>query len=169
MRSFTIGFSKSTIPFPIGSYAIRLYQGTEYSHVFVILDTARHLGSDTVYQSSRGMVNCMSLDVFLEENEIVEIHRIEVPDDVYVAIRNGLHSETGRHYGTLQNLGIPISDLLNIKNPWKKGYNCSELIYEKVLLPLNPDLSLHYDKDTVTPKDVNEIIKNVDYTVKEIE
>lgn len=166
MRSFRIGFSKSTIAFPIGSWAIRLYQGTEYSHVFVIFDTVKHLGSDTVYQSSRGMVNNMSLDVFLEENDITDMYRIEVPDNVYVAIRNGLHSETGRHYGTMQNLGIVLSDVFGVKNPWKKGYNCSELVYEKVLLPLDSSLSLN--KNEVTPKDVFNILQDVDYKIEEI-
>ena len=157
MRTFRIGFSKSTLKFAIASWLIRWYEKTPFSHTFVEYNTASHLGSDTIYQSSRGMVNNMSKTVFLEENEITHIFTIVCDDETYKEMRNGLHSVTGKHYGFWQNFGIIISDIFKIKNPFKKGYNCSELVYEKVLKKLFPELE--YNKDNVTPRMVYEILR----------
>lgn len=157
MRTFRIGFSKSTLKLGFFSWLIQWYEKTPFSHTFVEYNTVHHLGSDTIYQSSRGMVNNMSKDVFLEENEITHVFTVTCGDEIYKEMRNGLHSVTGKHYGFMQNIGIIISDIFKIKNPFKKGYNCSELVYEKVLKKLFPELE--YNKDNVTPKMVYLILK----------
>lgn len=163
MKTFKVGFSRSTIKFPIASWLIRWYEKTPFSHTFIEYNTAHHLGSDTIYQSSRGMVNNMSKDVFLEENEITNVFTIVCEEEIYIEMRNGLHSVTGKYYGFWQNIGVVIADIFKINNPFKKGYNCSELVYEKVLKKLFPELE--YKKDNVTPKMVYEILKENRYAL----
>lgn len=167
MRTIIVGFSKSTIPFPIGSKAIMWYEGTDFSHCYVEYSTAIHLGDDTIYHSARGMVHNVAKKNFLKKNEVIAAFEITLPDELYVEIRNSLHATTGVDYGTMQNVGIPISDLFDIDNPWKKGYNCSELIYEKVLDKMLDDL--YYNKDRVKPSDIFDILEeNIGENIKRV-
>ena len=50
----------------IGAELIKFYQKTNYSHVLII-------DGDLVYQASNGDVNCMHIDVFLENNNIIDV------------------------------------------------------------------------------------------------
>ena len=86
----------------------------------------------------------------------MHLFEITLPEELYIEIRNSLHSVTGVDYGTLQNVGILLSDLLDIDNPWKKGYNCSELLYEKVLEKILPNLQ--YNKDRIRPSHTFDIL-----------
>lgn len=144
-----IVFTKSKKKFAIGSILIRLYQEEDYSHV------ALEVG-DYYYQASEGKVNKEHKTHFYREHEI--LHSIEIPDvDI-----NLLEQDLGRNYSTTQNIGIVIVDLFRlfkkkIMNPFKSGVNCSEFIYEKVLIPLYGDLG--YDQNSIKPKHVKRILE----------
>lgn len=162
MRKFKIGFSKSKVKFPIFSWLIRLYQNTEFSHTYVELDTKHVFEDDTIFQSSKGMVNYMSKLFFLTENIVTDEFEFELPDEVYRKMRVELHRYAGLKYAFMQNLGIVYTDIMRIlgkrvSNPWRKGYNCSELIYKHVIKYLYPEYK--YDPETITPKDVYNMLK----------
>jgi hypothetical protein len=53
MRKLKVGFSRS-VDNKIFSVILQKYLGTDYSHTFVMYDTARHMGDDSVYHSSIG-------------------------------------------------------------------------------------------------------------------
>lgn len=162
MRQFKIGFSKSSLKAPILSWLIRLYENTPFSHTYLEFDTKKIFEDDTIFQSSKGMVNYMSKKFFLSENDIVEEFEFEIPLEVYMEMRVELHASAGIKYAFMQNIGILYTDFMRlfgkrVKNPWKKGYNCSELVYKHVIRYLYPDFK--YDPETVTPKDVYNMLK----------
>ena len=79
---------------------------------------------------------------------------------MYLTIRNECHEEAGAPYGVMQNVGIVLVDILNVfgvkvKNPWKTGRNCSELLYLHVFKHLG-DYDL--DADLVKPHDIESLI-----------
>ena len=158
-----IGFSKSTLSMPIFSWIIRIYQWTKFSHTYIIFDTTKYLNDSTVFQSSKGMVNAMSYSFFKGENKPLDEFEFEVSDEVYKTILNELHANMGVKYGMMQNLGILYVDIMRlfgkkVSNPWKKGYNCSELVYMHVLSHIYADLN--EDPNLITPKDVYNIVKS---------
>ena len=151
------------VKLPIFSWLIMLYQWTRFSHTYVVFQTSNILNDDTVFQSSKGMVNAMSYTVFKKENFPIDEYIFEISTDTYNTILNELHGTMGTKYGTMQNVGILYVDFMKlfgkrVRNPWKKGYNCSELVYIHVLRHLYPDLD--EDPDLITPEDVYNIVKS---------
>lgn len=143
------------------SWAIRLYEGTEFSHTYLEFDTKRIFNDDTIFQSSKGMVNYMSKSVFLTENAVVNEFEFELPEEIYRDMRIELHANAGLKYALMQNVGVIITDIAKffgkeMKNPWKKGYNCSELVYKHVIKYLYPEEKR--DPDLITPKEVFELL-----------
>lgn len=141
-------FTKSKKRFPIGSWIIQFYQKETYSHV------ALEVG-DYFYQASDGKVNKEHRQHFDRKHKI--IHSILIPRIDLVHIETDL----GRDYGLAQNIGMAVVDLFKlfkkkITNPFKSGVNCSEFIYERVIMQLYGDLG--FDKDSIKPKHVKEIL-----------
>lgn len=160
MRKLTIVFTKSKKRFPIVSWLIRLWTNKPYSHV------ARKLEIDgykpAYYQASEGKVNYETEDVFLSKHKIVKEYYLEVPEIIYKNISKACFEECGKKYGIMQNVGIMLSDIckllrFNIKNPWKNGKNCSEVIYTNVIVPLWGDQG--HDPDTIKPHHIDKIIQ----------
>jgi hypothetical protein len=160
MRELKIVFTKSKKKIPILSWLIMLWTKKPYSHVALKFES-RIFKSPTYYQASDGLVNYMSGTQFDKKHEIVNQYEIEIEDDSYYKIREECHEEAGANYGLMQNVGIMITDVLSFfgiktKNPFKKGRNCSELIYIKVLKPMFP--TLKYNPDTIKPHQVENIL-----------
>lgn len=146
-----IVFTKSKKRFPLFSWFVRLYQGTEYSHV--ALETSNGL---YYYQASEGKVNKEYYAFFLNEHTIVSSY--EIPDiDL-----EPLEQQLGRNYGTIQNVGIVLVDIVRlfkqklINNPLSQDVNCSEFIYRMVIVPLFGEQG--YDADYVKPKHIEQIM-----------
>ena len=163
MKKFIIGFSKSNKKLAIGSWLIRFYQNTKFSHTYVKVNTP-FLGSDTYVHASEGKVLRMSEPQFKKRHKKIIEFEIEVTDQQYQEIVKDLHYTSGDDYGMMQNFGILLLDILKvidieIKNPWQKGWNCSEFVCS-VLIKSNPDLVNHLDPQTVTPKQLYNILKN---------
>lgn len=160
MKKIDIVFTKSKKKLPLGSWAIRLWTWKSYSHV------ARKLSLPFVEKSSyfhanEGKVNYEYETWFLKDHIVVKQYRIEVPDDVYSELSKHCWSLVGQSYGTWQNVGIILVDILKlfklkIKNPWKHGVNCSELLYITIFKPMFPELK--YDPDTIKPHHIEKII-----------
>ena len=152
-----IVFTKSKKKFAIGSVAIRLYQQTEYSHVALEF---KESGEIYYYQANEGKVNIEHKSHFDREHEIVEAFKVSVNKAALKELKKTL----GQNYGTAQNAGVLIVDILKnlgrlIKNPFGSGVNCSELIFVNVLAP-KYNLT-HRDPNSIKPKHIYDMLKNV--------
>ncbi len=167
MRKLKIGFSRSADD-KIFSVMLQKYLKTDISHTFVMYDTAKHMGDDSIYHSSIGSgVGFFAKHVFEEENLIVRSYEIEVNDEIYSKIRRELFYNCGRKYGFCQNIGIAIVDFarevfkVKIQNPFRKNQNCSELVHRHVIQIAFPEIAKEYDPDTISPKQIEDIMKKV--------
>lgn len=161
MRELEVVFTKSKKKFPIFSYLIRLWTKQPYSHV------ARKLKikdwEPGYYQASEGKVNYEGIDIFEKKHIPVLYYRLSVTDEVYSDIGKHCFEESGNIYAYLQNLGIVLVDTLGffgikVLNPFKKGRNCSEILYASCFKVL--DDTLDYDENTIKPHHIVEIIEN---------
>jgi len=162
MRKIIIHFSRSTKSFNYFSRLLQWYEGLPISHVLVEFETPA-LGQNFVYHSVIGNgVSFLTKKRFLKINEIMETFEIEVDEETYKCIRNGLLNNCGEQYATFQNIGIFIVDQLRkigIKkeNPWKDGQNCSELIYQEVI-PKILDQEFNFTPDLIKPSEIRTIL-----------
>lgn len=160
MRELRIVLTKSRKKFPIGSWTIRGYTGKDYSHCargFTVYGDI-----DMYYQASEGRVNYENEKVFLQKHEIVREYTLMIPEEQYKAISRACLEDAGVVYGFKQNLGIFLVDIAywatgkKFDNPWKRGRNCSELLYINVFSVLCPECD--YDPDLIKPHNIEEII-----------
>ena len=163
MKILKIHFTKNSEG-KIFSRAIMQYENSDFSHCAIEFRLSK-LDEDVIYHSSIDSgVNFYSKTLFLEKNVIVHTCELEVTDEIYNNIMKQLIRNCGKKYALMQNLGILIVDILNkiginIKNPWKYGYNCSELIYRHVILNIyTPEEE--FDPNTITPKQIMKILNN---------
>jgi gamma-glutamylcysteine synthetase len=161
MRKLEIVFTKSKKKFPIGSWLIRLWTEKSYSHVARKLTLYGDI--EMFYQSSDGKVNYEVKEIFNKKHKIIKSYILEIEDELYKNISKACVSEAGKPYGTLQNIGIVLVDIckffgFNMKNPWKNGRNCSELLYLNVFKISCPELD--YDPETIKPHNIEEILIN---------
>lgn len=168
MREVKIVFTKSRKKFPIASWLIRLWTWKEYSHVALEVNLS-WLDGPMYFQASDGKVNYEYKTHFDRKHEIVQKYTISIPEDLYGKLSKKRLELAGEEYGFLQNLGILYVDIMamfkkSVKNPWKKGENCSELLYKTVLKPMYPDLN--YDPDTIRPDHIEDIIMEKCYGQK---
>ena len=135
------------------------WTGKNYSHVARSIEI-RDWGQ-RYYQASEGKVNYEYEDYFMAKHHIVKKYELSISEDLDRDIKKACYKEAGNKYATMQNLGIVLVDIaaffgLKIKNPWKKGRNCSELIYTQVLKKMYPELA--YNPDTIKPHQIDEIL-----------
>lgn len=159
MRNIRIGFSKSKKTIRIGSKLIRWWLGAPFSHTYLYFQIdglTRH----SVFQAVGSGLELISIDKFLEHNEIVEEFTIPINDDSYFDILNKCHNAAGEDYGFWQNIGDLIATLFRLKhNPFTDGYNCSEWV-ALCLIELDPEaFSTIEDLNLVTPKDVYDYLE----------
>lgn len=107
----------------------------------------------------------MSETKFLENNEEIYLYKIEVTDEMYNTIKFNLFRECGDSYGIWQNMGILVVDFIrslgiNVKNPFTKGQNCSELIYREIIQKIFPEYPVKYDPQTVRPDHIEKILNS---------
>lgn len=160
MKKIEIVFTKSKKKFPIGSWLIRLWTNKSYSHVarkFTIYNEI-----EMFYQASEGKVNYENQKAFFKKHEIVKSYSFEAPEEIHQNMAMACLRDTGTEYGFKQNVGIVLVDILSffgkeIDNPWKKGRNCSELLYIHVIKPIWGDLG--YNPDTIKPHHIEKILE----------
>jgi len=164
MRSLRLVFTKSIVKFPILSRGIMWWTDKPYSHV--AREVIRRDWGAGYYQASEGNVNYEHANIFFKKHEVVKSYVLQVPAELEMSIRKACWEECGNAYGMMQNLGIFLVDIaakfgINMQNPWKKGRNCSELMYLKVLKPMFPELD--YNPDVIKPHDIEEILISKGY------
>lgn len=160
MKNLEIVFTKSIKKVNFLSKLIMLYTKKQYSHV-ARKNSISH--QPIYYHAAEGKVHYVNESCFIEKNKIIKKYTLSIPTSIYEEMEQESWKQVGKSYGTLQNIGILIVDLLqklNIKatNPFKKGLNCSELIYRTVLQKLIPNLP--YRADLIKPHQIEEIIIN---------
>ncbi len=129
-RKIIIGFSKPRGKFKPFSWAIRLVEGTPYSHVYIRTHSDK-LDVDLIYQASGAQVNFMGLQHF--NNHAIRLFEFEheIPDQTYDAFMRWAIINSGADYSIKQPLGILLIKMFNLKrNPFANGsfaWVCSEL------------------------------------------
>lgn len=134
----TVGFSKPKSQGAVFSKLIRLFEGTEYSHVYIKMST--RYGVDVVYQASGTKVNFMNYDLFAKQVIILREFEFEIDRDTKDAILNFCFTHVGAAYGIKQILGMGIARLLKRQNPFSDGLNtmvCTEVV-GRILQVIDP-------------------------------
>jgi len=154
-KELRVVFTKSKLRFPIGSALIMWWTKKPYSHVARAVQI-RNWGW-RFFQASEGKVNYEFEKYFLEKHEIIREYTIALCEESDRRIKHECYKEAGHVYGMMQNLGILLVDLKLCKDtPWKKGRNCSELMYREFLKVIIPELD--YNPDTIKPHHIEDII-----------
>lgn len=130
MKKIFIGFSKPN-HFAVGSLLIRLIEGTDFSHTFILIN-------GSVFQESMPEINVIDYVDFQKKNKIVDLHTICVSDEKLDEIISFcVDSLTAKvPYGRYQLVGMGAVRLLNrlgfrFKNPFADGQKtmvCSEFV-----------------------------------------
>lgn len=157
MEKVTIGFSKSRKKLPIGSWLIRLYQGTPYSHVYLKFHS-ESLNRTLVYEAVGGGVRFVGNKLWEEHAEEVKSYTIELKKCNRVRLMQFCVDNAGIDYAYGQNIGIVLADIFNLKkNPLTKGVNCCEIIGN--ILELE-GYKLSKDANLLTPLDIDKILES---------
>lgn len=166
MRTLIIGFSTGRTPV---AAAIRLAQGTKYSHVY-IRTISNSWGRSFVYQASGTKCNIITYQRFLKHADVIKEFEIQVSEDVYQEIVGGAMDLAGEDYGIFQLVGLSMVLAvraltgIRIRNPFKKGFVCSEMVakllreYDEVLNVTDFMERNDLTWDTITPKDIDLIL-----------
>ena len=166
MKSIEIVFTRSKKTLPIGSWLIRLWTWKSYSHVCL---KKKLFGEIVYFQANDNKVNYEHKSIFEKKHKIIKTFKIPVSDKVEISLNSECIKQAGKPYAFMQNLGILIVDILaliniKIKNPWKQGKNCSELIYSQVLKKLFQKLK--ENPDTIKPHHIEKILISKGYQPK---
>lgn len=153
MKSVVVGFS-SPKKWMLGSEFIKLWQGgAAYSHVYLKLKHEK-LGREMIYQASRGSVNCVTAQVFLEKNKVIAEFEYNIEKSRYLELVRYCVDSLGRPYGYLGLIRIVIRKLFKkIKGDGEKTEHCSEFAIRAA-----PELH-DVDPDFCTPKDLYNRLK----------
>lgn len=155
MRKVTVGFSRSTKPFAIGSLLIRWYMGTPYSHVYMKFDSPS-MNRSLIYEAVGVGVRFIGLERWKNHALEVDSFELEVSEENYKKIMQFCIDQSGIEYGFWQNLGIIIANICKkSNNSLTDGENCSEAIGEILKLE---GFEIHKDLNLLTPKDIHEIL-----------
>lgn len=172
MRILGVVLTKSKKKIPVGGHAIRWWTSVVvngwrgffklwgYSHV--ARSTQIRDWGKRYFQASGAQVNYEHETYFNQKHEIVKEYNIEISKEMDGRIKKACYKEAGAQYGTMQNVGIFLTDLYfkicksNTKNPWHKGRNCSEIIYADALKLIIP--TLDYNENKIKPHEIEEII-----------
>jgi hypothetical protein len=150
MKTITIGFSKSKKFMPIGSWLIRLYDQTPYSHVYIKF-RSQTIDRTLIYEAVGSGIRFIGAAIWDKHAEEVASFDIEIAQCNYVTLLQYCVDNAGTEYGYMQNLGVPLSKLFNLKtNPFQTGKNCSEVVAEILSREGYESLNLNL----VTPKDI---------------
>jgi len=145
------------------SKGIMLYEGVNYSHCAIEF-YLNSIEKEVIYHSSLVGVNFSSKELFVKHNEIVETYELEVSIEIYRKIMSSLIDNCGKEYAVMQNFGIVLVEVLaklgkNIDNPWRDGYNCSELVYEHIIKNVYEE-DFNINKNMIKPSQVKQILDN---------
>lgn len=145
-------------------------QRTNYSHVYLKYQD-EFLGQPMYYQASHTLVNSMSETVFLAQETVVQEFTFNVSDASFLACMIFAANQAGKPYGTMEILGIAISEIamianVKIDNPFKDAgttWICDQLIAE--LLATCENVKLPMPLDDMIPKDMFNLVSTLPTTL----
>lgn len=159
MRKLTIGFSKPKTKFPIFSWAIRAYERTVFSHVYVRWQTS--VGPSICYHAAHTSLHFLSDTQFNKKICTVESFEFEVTEVQFSKLLKYCLETAGNDYALTGVFAIPLVDLFKLKtNPFGSGpleQYCAELVYRIVREMTGTELT--YDADRVKLKQVYNFVK----------
>jgi hypothetical protein len=160
MKKLTIGFSipKNNL-FPLFSWAIRAYEGTPFSHVYVRWQTS--VGPSICYHAAHATLHFLSDTQFNKQITTVDSFEFEVSDEQFGKLLKYCLETCGNDYALVGVLAIPLVDFFKLnKNPIGGGplaQYCAELVYRIVGEMTGEKLT--YDADRVKLKQVYDFVK----------
>lgn len=166
MEQISIIFSKASTKFAVFSWAIMAVEKTPYSHVAIkMIDD--ETGQTVIYQASHTMVNEMSEEVFLAQEEIIDQFNFSVSPAVKKAVKTFAIANLGKPYGVLSIVGLAYVQALklvnvNIHNPFKEvgqTYVCSQFV--AAILKNCTNVMLDMPIDDITPKDLYPMVQKL--------
>jgi hypothetical protein len=159
MRKIGFGFSTPK-KWKLGSQMIRWYEGTKYSHIFMVMypSPKSKLPFKKVFQASHGDVNCLSYEVFEEQNHIFHFYEIDVSDVDYYRAAQWLWSQLQKPYSISQLTKIGFNISIK-KESSDSSYICTELAGK--LLANILDYEIHRNLDYIGLKQIKEILDKI--------
>ena len=142
---------------PIFSWAVRLIEGTPYSHVRIRWQSTS--GEELVYEASGSSVKLLgSYSGMVDKAEVLAVHTFYLDSDQYKKLIR-LFRYAGVKYGVIQIFGIALARLLRLKkNPLSKGKSiqvCSELAGLFISDVLGVDVP---NLDLIGPRGIKELL-----------
>lgn len=154
MYPLIVGFSKPrNRTFPIGSYLIRFYERSEYSHVYLrvyIPEVKKYV----IYEAVGHGIRFISQDQWEKTAESVREFTVPISENQNRALVAECFNNCGKLYGFWQNIGIFIAEIFNLNhNPFTKYRNCSEEVAKRL-----SDVGISFKKpiNLISPKDLYE-------------
>ena len=155
MKTITIGFSKSKKKFAIGSWLLRAYMKTPYSHTYLGFRSAT-IDRNIKYESVGSGVRFIGEKRWQSHAREIKAYTIQISEASYIEMLQFCVDNASDSYGFWQNAGVLIADVLKLKtNPFNTGVNCSELI-GKILV--RNGYKIDKDLNNLTPKDIDIIL-----------
>jgi len=153
----TIGFSRPKNKLlPVGSWAIRAFMKTPYSHVYIRF-YSESINRTLIYEAvGTGGVRFVGFNLWSSQAEELKSYTLQVKKCNSTTLLQELVDDCGMKYGYLQNFGIFLASVLGWnKNPWRKGRNCSEIVAKFLK---SEGYEVKKSLDLITPKDIELII-----------
>lgn len=164
MKKLRIGFSKPKDKWlPIFSWAIRLYERTPYSHVYIRWQTKWNTW--LCYHAASVMIHFLGESSFAKHLTIVEEFEFEITDAQFDRLMSFCTKYVGEDYALFEVLMIPMWDFLSkrgqtvptLANSTNKQY-CAELVM-RALAEMDGE-NLTFDADRVKLKQVYQFVKD---------
>lgn len=159
MEKIVIGFSYHKGGLLSG--AIKLLEGSPYSHVYIRKQSKY---GEYVYQASGLQVNFMNIDIFLEENVIVEEYEFDLDDSKKEKILSFFIKYAGAKYATaslFKLLAIIVGQRVGLSVKFQGDgshtFICSELgaFFCKEII----EIPIPEEMDFITPARLNPIVR----------
>lgn len=157
MKKIIIGFSKpKNSLFPFYSWAIRLYEKTPYSHVYIRWETRWHTW--LCYHAASVMIHFLGESSFNKHIDIIEEFSFSITPEQFDRLMRFATKYVGEDYALKDVLMIPLGDL-GIKYPTDDEHKqyCAELVMRALGEIEGKDLT--QDVNRVKLKDVYDYVK----------
>lgn len=165
MKSIVVGFSKPR-SFAIHAEIIMLLDHAPYDHAYLKFHSDS-LDRDIIYQAVGKGVQFIGRTLFETKTQPVEEYQVDMDDDKYTEMMQFCVDNSGISYGLLQLFGVVIVKIAakfgkTMKNPFDNGLQsefCSEIV-ARCLIEADPK-EFNMDPETISPKELNTLIKNI--------
>lgn len=162
MRVITIGFSRPKNQFlPVFSWAIRAFEKTPYSHVY--LSWRSVAGPEVVYEAGGSRVRFMNRKIFDKIAHTTHSFTFLIDAAAYKKLMRFVMTNVGIRYGVRQILGIALSRIMGWKNnPFadgKKSQVCSETVAYFLRDVLGYDIN--FNPETAGPREIFEYLVKI--------